>query len=231
MTKKPKPSGASNWGIPDWLDSSSYGDTKQWSAHRWRWEFMRRHEDCRADAHKDGTDWFDQEGGSGFSFDGDRRLRPDEPGFVAAVPNCYKKYGLRGLPNPAIGDQPIHIIWFLERRPEMVPYPWDGIDGSLFDDTDVVIKFDITAPIGDQLERARQFLEAEQDLRVGHLVESGKKHPAKWLTYLRTLDAKENGASYAEIAQSGVLNGRREDAQAARTVLQQAQALQFKWPT
>ena len=96
-----------------------------------RWEFMRRHEDCRADflPHKDGTDWFDQEGGSGFSFDGDRRLRPDEPGFVAAVPNRYKKYlRLRGLPNPAIGDQPVHIIWFLERRPEMVPYPWDGIN-------------------------------------------------------------------------------------------------------
>ena len=94
-----------------------------------------------------------------------------------------------------------------------------------------MIKFDITAPIGDQLERARQLLEAEQDIRVGHLVKPGKKHPAKWLTYLRALDAKESGASYAEIAQSGVLNGRREDAQAARAVLQQAQALQFKWPT
>ena len=40
-----------------------------------------------------------------------------------SVPNCYEKYGLRGLPNPAIGDQPFHIIWFSERRPEMVPYP------------------------------------------------------------------------------------------------------------
>ena len=54
-TKKSKPPASTNWGIPNWRDPSSYGDTKRWSEARWHWEFMRRREDCRADflAYKD----------------------------------------------------------------------------------------------------------------------------------------------------------------------------------
>src|SRR6185312_12200398 len=80
-----------DWGIPNWLDQRAYGDTKRWSENRWRWEFIRRREDCRQDflAHKDGTVRFYEHPG----FVG-RILRPDEPGFVAKVPGCDERYGL-----------------------------------------------------------------------------------------------------------------------------------------
>src|SRR4051794_33855706 len=38
-----------DWGIPDWRDTSAYGPTREWSVSRWHWEFIRRREDCRQD--------------------------------------------------------------------------------------------------------------------------------------------------------------------------------------
>jgi hypothetical protein len=225
-----------NWGIPNWRDPNAYGDTKRWSECRWRWEFIRRRDDCRKDfsTHKDETvRFFEDASAREIARSPDakrgRLLRPDERGFVAQVPDCYKKYGLNNLPNPAVGDQPFYVIMFRKRGPKMVMFPEDSIR-SHFETTDSVVIFDLTAPIGDQLEGARQLLEWQQQDKLGHAVRPGKKHPAKWLSYLRALDAKESGASLSQIAKSGLLIGRREDPQSARDVLKQATALCFKWP-
>ena len=102
----------SNWGIPDWLDPGAYGNTKQWSRWRWRWEFTRRRDDCRKDflRHTEETVPVPEKVRAECAFCAPlgtkrpRLLRPDEPGFVASVPGCYEKYGLHTLPNPAIGD-------------------------------------------------------------------------------------------------------------------------------
>jgi len=222
MTKKPRPSHTKNeWGIPDWRDPGSYGDTRRWSEWEWRWEFMRRREDCRADfvTHKD-------KGVPGHP------LRPEESGFMASFPGCWEKYGLSTLPNPAIGKQPSYVYFIIFRghaRPPMLVFLGKGAT-EVRGETGSVLKFDLTAPLGDQLEGAKQILERAQTRKLGHLVKPGKKHPAKWLTYLRVLDARESGATLSEIAQSGILNGRKADAQAARDVFEQAQALCFKWP-
>jgi len=224
-----------NWGIPDWLDASSYGDTALWSENRWHWEFVRRRQDCRNDflAFKDETLKSLEEG---VETERSRRpnrshfLRPDEPGFVAEVPDCYKKYGLHNLPNPAIGDQPFYVILFPSRAVGRVMFPEDGIEAGVFGATDAVIAFDLTCPVPQLLEDARQLLESAQKRKIGRLVQSSKRHPSKWLIYLRVLDAKESGASLSKIAGSDVLDGRRQDAQAARDVLKQAEALCFKWP-
>jgi type VI secretion system activator RovC-like protein len=228
-----------DWGIPNWLDSSSYGDTRRWSEWEWRWEFTRRRDDCRADflAHKDEVERIPDEvtrwlegalEGVAKVKRGDRRLRPDEPGFTVSFPDCYNKYGLSRLPNPAIGKQPFYLYFMMFRPygPAMVVFPEDGVT-EVSGETGSVIKFDLTASIDDQLERARQLLERAQKRKLGHLVQPSRKHPAKWLTYLRVLDARESGASLSEMAK--VL--RWQNPQAAHAVLQQARALQFKWPT
>jgi hypothetical protein len=232
-----------NWGIPNWRDESSYGDTGRWSEWEWRWEFTRRREDCRADwlAHKDyQVEWISDAvlrsliralGGVAELKRGDRRLRPDEPGFTVSFPCCCEKYGLSYLPNPAIGKQPFYIYFLMFRPygPKMVVFPEDGVT-EVFGETGSVIQFDLDAPLDDQLERARQLLEGKQRDKLGHLVKPGKKHPSKWLRYLRVLDAKESGATFSEIEQSGILKGLREEPQAARDVFRQARALCFKWP-
>jgi hypothetical protein len=223
----------SNWGIPDWRDPSAYGDTGRWSEFRWRWEFIRRRDDCRKDflAHKDETvRFFEEVHAHRRTPDGKRLLRPDEPGFVAQVPGCYEKYGLINLPNPAIGDQPFYIIMFRTRGPRLLMWTEDGIKTRFSETTDAVMVFDLTAPIGAQVKGARELLEWRQKDKLGHVVEPGKKHSTKWFSYLRVLDAKESGASLSQIAKSGVLVGRREDPQSARDVWNAANALRFKWP-
>ncbi|MFC3447666.1 hypothetical protein ACFOLL_16990 [Falsochrobactrum ovis] len=47
---------ATEWGLPDWQDESSYGNTSSWSFMRWRWEFTRRRDDYRNDF----DNWKDQ---------------------------------------------------------------------------------------------------------------------------------------------------------------------------
>jgi hypothetical protein len=226
-----------DWGIPNWLDQHAYGDTKRWSEYRWRWEFIRRREDCRQDflTHKDGTVRFYEELYAKMQHPGfpGRILRPDEPGFVARVPGCYERYGLANLPNPAIGDQPFYIIMFRKRGPSLLMHTEEGIN-ECFKTTEAVVIFDLTAPIGDQVEGAREMLKCQQQLKLGYIVHPGKKHPTKWLTYLRTLDARENRASLTQIA-TGVLgwtkeHTRTDPAQWARDTVKQAEALCFNWP-
>jgi hypothetical protein len=102
-----------DWGIPNWRDPASYGDTGKWSWDRWHWEFTRRREDVRRDflAYRDEAEatppksllrWL--------GVKRRRRLTPDKPGFTTPVPDCYEKYGIRQLPNPAIGDQPFYVL-------------------------------------------------------------------------------------------------------------------------
>jgi hypothetical protein len=84
------------------------------------------------------------------------------------------------------------------------------------------------------VEGAREMLKSQQQLKLGHIVHRGKKHPTKWLTYLRTLDAKENRVSLTKIA-TGVLgwtkeHTRTDPAQWARDTVKQAEALCFNWP-
>jgi hypothetical protein len=226
------------WGIPDWNDERAYGETKHWSEFRWRWEFTRRRQDCRDDflAHKDETvRFFDEvralEVARSPEAKRSRLRRPDEPGFTAQVPDCYEKYGLTSLPNPAIGDQPFFVIMFRKRNHCLVMSPKDRINKH-FAATDVVVIFDLAAPIGEQLAGIRKTLEWEQEEKIGRLVRSGKKHPTKWLSYLRVLDAKASGASLSQIAKTVLNPGRRADhAQLARDKLKQAEALCFKWPS
>jgi hypothetical protein len=267
-----------DWGIPDWHDPRAYGDTKRWSEHRWRWEFTRRREDCRADflAHKDETVRFHEavraresarapvgdEAGAMAAIKGHltdnwpgnvprmpilfqnekrgRLLRPDEPGFVARCPGCHEKYGLAVLPNPAIGDQPFYVIMFYHGGlrlmcPENIREMYqENAPSEPFKPTDAIVIFDLKAPLGNQLKRAKPSLEFQQKKKVGHVVTRGKRHPAKWLTYLRVLDARERNASYVEIAK-GVLgwtkqHPRTDPQQMARDVVEQAEALRDKWP-
>jgi hypothetical protein len=227
-----------DWGIPNWCDRSAYGDTTRWSEHRWRWEFTRRRDDCRADflAHKDETvRFFEQVRADEVARSPDAKrgplLRPDEPGFVAQVPDCYKKYGLNNLPNPGIGDQPFYVIMFRKRGPRLVLWPEDGIRGGRFQKTEAVIVFDLTAPIEAQLASIRRLLESRQKKEVGVVVKPGRRHLTKWIEYLRVLDARESGASWSQIATSGALGKvRRIEPHWARDTWNSANTLRFNWP-
>lgn len=64
--------------------------------------------------------------------------------------------------------------------------------------SDVAIKFDIDKPLGPQLDRAKAELESIQK-KFGITTRQKRRHPDKWLSYLRILDAKEAGATWSEM--------------------------------
>lgn len=205
------------WGVPDWRKPENYGSTEGWSRDRWRWEFIRRRADVRAAFDEGAEDTYRYlvkfAGMEGFPA---AHLRPDEPGFTVAHPLALE-VELPRLPNPRIGDQD-SVLAFRDASAVVHTFnseqPPDGFER--FD-------FDLSKPIEPQIETARHVLKELQVIEHGKLIQK-RRHPKKWLTYLRVLDGREAGASWREL--TVLLPHRNGSEQSARDVWQQATALQ-----
>jgi hypothetical protein len=93
-------------------------------------------------------------------------------------------------------------------------------------DNQLIITFDLDEPLESQLEDAAYYLRWLQHDHHGKLLQK-KRHPKKWLGYLRTLDAREDGASWREIAAIHPNTARTE--QTARDIWEAADALRFNF--
>lgn len=209
-----------SWGIPNWTDPKAYGDTSVWGVMRWRWEFYRRRDDLRKcfdtlaeitfkdkceayGALPDGRNATFPDGTTG------RVLRPDEPGFLAACDwEAGQRFGYAGIPNPRISDQPAGAIFAHHDYPGCTTYyylgkgePWPA--GPELEVPvsygQAAIVFDLSRPIGVQIEAAKSWLDGAQT-KTQFEVRPRRKQKTKWLGYLRALDARSAGASWAEIA-------------------------------
>lgn len=225
------------WGIPDWQDAEAYGDVAGWTFNRWRWEFYRRRDDLRAafdeSAEQSFHYWQPFIGKPGFPA---AHLRPDEPGFTAMHP-LAKVLGLPQIPNPRIGAQPFMVIGFSD---------WDeGVQQFISKEPPKGyerIDFDLSKPLEPQLRVARMMLKELQKMDKGSVIQK-RRHNAKWLAYLRTLDAREAmpDASWQELAdalfRADLLERHRDPAggycapppQAARDKWEAANALRFNF--
>lgn len=223
-----------DWGLPDWRDPSSYGETSTWSDLRWRWEFLRRRDDLRRD--------FDLYAPQAVALRNADFLKlglteiDDQiasPAFTTA-PFGGEPYGYQGVPNPRVSDLAdtfLHFISTIRHTGGVFPYhAEEGVPayahGVNFSPDQAAFVFDLDCDLDIQLEMARNQLRA---LKAGR--DNGKAtkdHKSRWLTYLRVLDAKETGASLLEIAAKLPDSYGRRDAQTAHNVLQQAIALQFR---
>ena len=209
------------WGIPDWRDESAYGQTELWSKFRWHWEFLRRRSDLRSEFDERCDEEYRKHCELYESIPDAYPAgvpKPNEPGFTVMSDLISGTISKR-LPNPRIGNQPEEIIRFealvlaefFERTP---PKGYCRID------------FDLSKPLGPQLKAAKQHLDYHQISYAGKRVQN-RKHKSKWLTYLRILDGKEQGASYADLAD--ILQHVRDDPLAARDAHRQAEALCFNF--
>lgn len=208
------------WGIPDWRDPQAYGDTSNWSVMRWRWEFYRRRDDLRAyfdantertfqahckarDALPDGSNATFPDGTKG------RILRPDEPGFTADCDwQTAQYFGYGGIPNPRISDQPDRVTFAVLDYPGCNTFlhlgkgkAWPAepeLEVPVCEGQAAVI-FDLSKPLGPQMDGAMQWLQWAQSNVQGE-VKPRRKRSSNWLGYLRALDAKSAGASWADIA-------------------------------
>jgi hypothetical protein len=234
------------WGIPDWRDPSMYGNTDRWTFIRWRWEFYRRRDDLRADFEAEAEESYDlakevhRQLRTGKTNGGylpvSEPLKPNEPGFTADVEDQYK-YGYLSLPNPRISNQPENVIYPSIDSSGVNFWVGRGSKPSSFSHPDsrnihaiwggqIAVIFDINKPIEDQLQQARKVLEREQIQVHGKKI-TRRRNPKKWLGYLRTLDAREAGASWAEISLIHPHTAQTE--QTARDIWQAANALRFNF--
>jgi len=212
------------WGIPDWRDAASYGDVKRWTTDRWRWEFLRRRDDLRQEFDAGSAAEYQKQlvhfGQHPEQFPYGRALEPSEPGFyitsmaiVAGLP-C-------ALPNPRIGDQPEYCI----ADPDP-PDIWNTYCSDDVPDGFLRFDFDLQKPLQPQVKMAAAALKRHQKKRLGKLLQV-RRQPKRWFGYLRTLDAREAGASLAEISAFHPATAQTE--QAARDTWNAADALRFKF--
>lgn len=206
------------WGVPDWLNEAAYGDTTSWSLNRWRWEFLRRRSDLREEFDLKKCESYEHK----LRFcqvtgrNPESVSKPEEPGF-----QVFSSILDWELPNPRIGDQPeIAISWRWPERSireftsETAPKGFQRVD------------FDLNQPIEPQLKAVKKLLSDMQEHEVGRKVQT-RRHPEKWPTYLRVLDGRAAGASWAKI--SGILTHSAATEQTARDIHRQALALCFKF--
>jgi hypothetical protein len=222
------------WGLPDWRDPSAYGDTASWSDLRWRWEFQRR----RADLRRDFEQYAPQAAAlrnADFVKLGLTEVQDQivSEGFTTA-PFGGQRYGYEGIPNPRVSALPDSFLEFIStERPSGGLHPYyaeDGVpaypDGVQFSADQAVWVFDLNCELAPQLAMARDQLaklQSDEDMR-----RAAKEHKAKWLTYLRVLDAREAGASLTEIAAILPDSYGRRDAQTVHNVIDQASNVQFR---
>lgn len=236
VVRKRATSVASEWGIPDWRDPASYGDSKEWSLGRWRWEFARRRPDVR--------EFFDQWAGSAFADNQPSKLTPPNrstpkgrsPGESGFMVECIGEepwhLGMKFVPNPRLGGQPHYQFFFDPMR--SITTGWRDVR-EVNDPVEVVLNFRLDRPLEPQLKEARQYLQISQRANCGQLLQK-RRQPKKWLLYLRTLDADDAGASWRDIAQA-LLPGREDEAgeaasaseQKARDTWEAADALRFNF--
>jgi hypothetical protein len=225
------------WGIPDWRDAAAYGDVKQWGFMRWRWEFSRRRDDLRAAFGGRAQETYEHylKLHENPLYGPGRTLRPDEPGFTAQLfHDEAQKFGYVGLPNPRISEQPSHVIFSTLDYPgnnrmmigKGARYPGKPEHEIDVGDGEMAVIFDLDKPLGPQLERLKKELTQRQISRHGVALQR-RRHPVKWLGYLRTLDAREDGASWAEIAALHPNTAQTE--QTARDIWDAANALRFNF--
>ena len=221
-----------DWGLPDWRDPSAYGDTNKWEFMRWRWEFYRRRDDLRAAFNARAQDRYKA---CVANYGVAHTLKPDEPGFTAQA-YTTDGFGYASIPNPRISDQPGSIIFSVLDYPGGYarftagterPVDVDGNScGHILEEREAGAIFDLTKPLAEQISLAKDFLERAQIEIQGRKIRK-RRHPIKWLGYLRTLDAREAGASWAEIAALHPNTAQTE--QTARDIWEAADALRFQF--
>ncbi|MDM7969489.1 MAG: hypothetical protein QUV10_07700 [Paracoccaceae bacterium] len=194
-----------DWGIPDWTSIKAYGDVSNWTDERWRWEFFRRRRDLR--------EFFDNWAVESRQFECNAGLDVNEPGFLAYASGEFSgqgidRFGYAGIPNPRISNQPKSSIKpvremvyrFRFNRGDkststirsVIP-PADGQPRTIHEvvlrEQEVAIQFDLNEPLTPQLQRATEFLRAQQ-LRIHPKLLQPRKNRAMWLSYLRALDGR-----------------------------------------
>jgi len=254
-TDNPLPATSATCGVPDWRYATAYGDTTRWDFNRWRWEFYRRRTDLRKcfdaslgrfihrmirfvptnelwEAVTDSNLCFvmDIEDQKRFGYAslpnpriGDHHatlIRPcDDDSFFTSISGTGTTIG-EYLAGARIDIKSVTGRGFSRNELKNLA----GQFPIALAPNEIAMTFDLHKPLEPQIKAARNILSNSQRLIHGKPLQS-REHREKWLGYLRALDAREAGATWAEIAAVNPHKARTE--QGARDTWEAANALRF----
>ncbi len=185
-----------------------------------------------------------------------RVQKVDEPGFFVRVSTGDQfRIGYCYLGNPRIANQPDAILFPADQGEQISTYHFSDEQsdiGQMLESAGVsltdrqrrklgnsflrsypiglkkgqiLVYFETNLPLAPQWKIAKQIIEDEYSF-YGKPVQR-RAHRQKWLGYLRTIDAREDGASWSEIAEIHPATAGNE--QTARDIWEAATALRFNF--
>lgn len=208
-----------DWGTPNWENAEEY-PKPELSDVLWHWEFLRRKPAYR-------QDWLDNYQASiehcklscqNSYFAKDKHLLeehlakcdPHHPEFRAFFEGSIQKYGLHGIPNPAI-KEPANLFFSRHIIEDDPPQLWAGplTEGNPYtysDNGEITVHpngsvvFDLEKPLKPQIDQVYAQLKDLQEARTGRLLRDRDGVPKRdFPLMLRILDAREAGVSFARI--------------------------------
>jgi hypothetical protein len=190
-------------GVPNWRDANAYPEAKELTAAQWQWQFLRRRPDYRkawVDHFDETQQWFDELDAQGLL---DDRGRYQEVG--STIRTVCEPFGVSRISAPWLNQPGIHFWqrtfgWATGHLSEHVQIE------SLVEQNEkreaegvMLLAFDTNRPFNEQIEAARRHFEARQAERNGNVLKPQRQHKRKWLSYLRAIDARDQGATYADL--------------------------------
>jgi hypothetical protein len=219
----PPPPDSNGWGVPDWRDQASYPTLDEMDQVGWRWEFLRRRHGYR-------LDWCRDPGEFGVS---QARYFQDVYGIA---PPADPLQSVRQLLKKAESFRPSkealfpsgwgHDFRFVEERLSGRYASFDELSRIIPPEPhwyDVYIRMDLRQELQPQFA---VLLKLFKRIRRPRAV---RQHPHRWSLYLRLLDARDAGASYADCAAILPRHLRRTP-QRARDMVRAAERLRRQWP-
>ena len=206
-----------DWGVPDWRDETRYLASDVLTDSEWRWQFLRRRPSYREEwlaGFQAGRVWHDVV----------QSTNPDR---------CERDYGLSMLLDPRAD----HSDWILLQSFRSVNVGVRSVslecsrhwsESGLY-----LFRFDLKQAIRPQIVRAERFLTKIQREMHGQ-VNTPKPRRDNWPLFLRALDAKDAGASYALMVQAfwpEKYHHGEKSAQSARDIYKAAVRLRENFPT
>lgn len=211
------------WGCPDGLNAHDYDGHETWDVSTWRWEFLRRRYVIRNLFGFRARDDFAERNGKLIAPHKAMWLPEYKDRVFGLSPADAALYGIGTLSNPLYAKEPEGLS-FLEAR-TLRPFDIGANDRySKIGPRQIAIVFDPDKPLEPQLEGIGDYLASHRNHNTPTDIQ--RIHAAKYLEYIRILDAREAGHSWKRCAEDILPVTSARTPQAARDVHRQAVRVQ-----
>lgn len=192
-----------DWGVPDWQDAGAYPKPDDLFGFQWWWEFTRRRPDYRS-VWEDATD--SEENDFRWARDFDAFSLKFELGVVCDPRRTLSHWALRHYRYPRAGvlhsSRDLFLASLKHASGKLETTNADRRSALEQQEGIIYCSFDLSRPLGPQLDRAKIRLEVAQEAaqEAGRPdVTNRRQLQNRWPTLLRVLDARDAGATFQQI--------------------------------